>query len=79
MRTLTIKGKKLTAGLGWWRWHEADDGSGLVEHLGGGGAYWNLMRLYPRSGRSVVMFGNLTSYPVEDLTASVLQAYPPCP
>jgi CubicO group peptidase (beta-lactamase class C family) len=79
MRTLTIKGRKLTAGLGWWRRHEADDGSGLVEHLGGGGAYRKLMRLYPRSGRAVVMFGNLTSYHMENLTASVLEAYPPCP
>jgi hypothetical protein len=61
MRTLTTSGSKLTTGLGWWRRHEADDGSGLVEHLGGGGAYRNLMRLYPGSGRAVVMFGNITS------------------
>jgi CubicO group peptidase (beta-lactamase class C family) len=72
MRTLTTKGKKLTTGLGWWRRHEADDGSGVVEHLGGGGAYRNLIRLYPDSGRAVVMFGNLTSYPVERLTAAIL-------
>ena len=56
MRTLTTSGKKLTTGLGWWRRHEADDGSGLVEHLGGG-AYRNLMRLYPNTGRAVVMWG----------------------
>jgi CubicO group peptidase (beta-lactamase class C family) len=72
MRTLTIRGTKLTTGLGWWRRYEADDGSGLVEHLGGGGAYRNLMRLYPNTGRAVVMFGNLTSYPIEQLTAAVL-------
>jgi CubicO group peptidase (beta-lactamase class C family) len=72
MRTLTTNGTRLTTGLGWWRRHEADDGSGLVEHLGGGGAYRNLMRLYPNTGRAVVMFGNLTSYPVEQLTAAVL-------
>jgi CubicO group peptidase (beta-lactamase class C family) len=72
MRTLTTNGTKLTTGLGWWRRHEADDGSGLVEHLGGGGAFRNLMRLYPDTGRAVVMFGNLTNYPVEQLTAAVL-------
>ena len=72
MRTLTTNGTRLTTGLGWWRRHEADDGSGLVEHLGGGGAYRNLMRLYPDAGRAVVIFGNLTSYPVEQLTAAVL-------
>jgi CubicO group peptidase (beta-lactamase class C family) len=72
MRTLTTTGRKLTTGLGWWRRREADDGSGLVEHLGGGGAYRNLMRLYPDSGQAVVMFGNLTSYPVEHLAAAVL-------
>jgi len=27
MRTLTTQGKKLTTGLGWWRRHQADDGS----------------------------------------------------
>jgi hypothetical protein len=78
MRTLTIKGRKLITGLGRWRRHEADDGGGLVEHLGGG-AYRNLMRLYPASGRAIVMFGNLTSYPVERLTAAVLRADPPHP
>jgi len=79
MRTLTTRGYKLTTGLGWWRRHEADDGSDLVEHLGGGGAYRNLMRVYPGSGQAVVMFGNLTSYPVERLTAAVLRADPPRP
>jgi CubicO group peptidase (beta-lactamase class C family) len=78
MRTLTTTGRKLTTGLGWWRRHEADDGSGLVEHLGGGGAYRNLMRLYPDSGQAVVMFGNLTSYPVEHLAAAILASGTGC-
>ncbi len=72
MRTLTTHGKKLTTGLGWLRRHDTGDGSGMVEHPGGGGAYRNLMRLYPDAGRAVVMFGHLTSYPVEQLTAAVL-------
>ncbi len=72
MRTLTTRGEQLTTGLGWWRRHEADDGSGLVEHLGGGGAYRNLMRLYPNAGQALVLFGNLTNYPVEQLTAASL-------
>ena len=59
-------------GLGWWRRHEAGGSSDMVEHLGGGGAYRNLMRLYPDAGRAVVMFGNLTNYPVEQLTAATL-------
>ena len=71
MRTLTTKGTKLITGLGWWRRHESDDGSGLVEHLGGGGAYRNLMRLYPASGQAVVMFGSLTRYPVERLAGTI--------
>jgi hypothetical protein len=45
----------------------------------GTGAYRNLMRLYPDSGRAVVMFGNLTSYPVEHLAAAVLRVDPPRP
>jgi CubicO group peptidase (beta-lactamase class C family) len=71
MRTLTTNGKKFTTGLGWWRRHENRGGSDMVEHLGGG-AYRNLMRLYPDAGRAVVVFGNLTSYPVEQLTAAAL-------
>jgi CubicO group peptidase (beta-lactamase class C family) len=71
MRTLTTKGRRLTTGLGWWRRHEPDDAGGLVEHLGGGGAYRNLMRLYPASGQAVVMFGNLTRYPVEGLAGTI--------
>ena len=71
MRTLTTKGRRLTTGLGWWRRHESGDAGGLVEHLGGGGAYRNLMRLYPARGQAVVMFGNLTRYPVEALAGTV--------
>jgi hypothetical protein len=44
----------------------------MVEHLGGGGAYRNLMRLYPDAGRAVVVFGNLTNYPIEHLAAAAL-------
>jgi CubicO group peptidase (beta-lactamase class C family) len=51
MRTLTTRGRRLTTGLGWWRRHESDDAGGLVEHLGGGGAYRNLMRLSRPAGR----------------------------
>jgi hypothetical protein len=29
------------------------------------------MRLYPNTGRGVVVFGNLTRYPVEQLTRSL--------
>ena len=72
MRTLVTWGKHLTTGLGWWRRHKTDDGSGFVEHLGGGGAYYNLMRLYPSTGRGIVIFGNLTKYPVEPLTTTLL-------
>lgn len=72
MRTLTTRGRRLTTGLGWWRRHEPDDDGGLVEHLGGGGAYLNLMRLYPARGQAVVMFGNLTRYPVEALAGTIL-------
>jgi hypothetical protein len=76
MRTLTTEGTKLTTGLGWWRRHEADDGSGLVEHLGGGGAYRNLMRLYPDSGQSEELDAGLStsrSYTVESTAQDWLE------
>jgi CubicO group peptidase (beta-lactamase class C family) len=70
MRHLRTSGHKLTTGLGWWRRNDVHDN--LVEHLGGGGGYYNLMRVYPQSGHAVVMFGNLTRYAVERLTNSLL-------
>ncbi len=71
MRRLRTSGKKLTTGLGWWRRNDVR-GDDIVEHLGGGGGYYSLMRVCPRSGNGVVMFGNLTRYPVERLTDSLL-------
>lgn len=71
MRRLRTGGKQLTTGLGWWRRNDVDDD--IVEHLGGGGGYYNLMRVYRRSRRGVVMFGNLTRYPVERFTDGLLE------
>ena len=59
MQRITPRGGKRDFGLGWFRAREANQKrSALVEHLGGGAGYWNVMRLYPEATLGVVMMGN---------------------
>jgi CubicO group peptidase (beta-lactamase class C family) len=63
MRNLSARGRKLDVGLGWFRRHTGPAGSEpYVEHLGGGGGFWNMMRLYPRQRAGVLAMGNCTAY-----------------
>ena len=62
MQTLHASGRKLEVGLGWFRrGAERADGE-FWEHLGGGGGFWCMMRIYPRRGVGVLTMGNATSY-----------------
>ncbi len=66
MRTISVHGKPYDLGLGWFRPSaEASQVPAFVEHYGGGGGYYNLMRLYPEAGVGVVVMGNSTSYDVD--------------
>jgi CubicO group peptidase (beta-lactamase class C family) len=62
MQRISIAGKKFDLGLGWFRRHR-DSLRGLahVEHLGGGGGYGTVMRLYPDRGLGVVAMANVSS------------------
>ena len=68
MQRTTPRGGERDFGLGWFRAagvrHERP---ALVEHLGGGAGFWNVMRLYPRESLGVVMMGNTTAYDHESI------------
>lgn len=63
MQQITASGRKLDVGLGWFR-RRSDRPMKVryLEHLGGGGGFWNMMRLFPDLGAGVIVMGNATSY-----------------
>jgi CubicO group peptidase (beta-lactamase class C family) len=62
MQTLHASGRKIDVGLGWFR-RGADRAAGdFWEHLGGGGGFWCMMRIYPHRAVGVLTMGNATSY-----------------
>jgi CubicO group peptidase (beta-lactamase class C family) len=55
MQQTTARGPKLDVGLGWFRRHSDPPDSGHYwEHLGGGGGFFNTMRIYPDLKLSLV-------------------------
>jgi len=62
MQTVTAHGPRLDVGLGWLRRAGRRNSGDFWEHLGGGGGYFNVMRIYPRLSLGVVIMGNSTSY-----------------
>ena len=62
MQTLHAAGRKLDVGYGWFRRGTGRTGGDFWEHLGGGGGFWSMMRIYPDRGVGVLTMGNATSY-----------------
>lgn len=63
MQTIHATGRGLEVGYGWFRrGRERSRPERFVEHLGGGGGFWNMMRLYPDRGLGVLCMGNSTAY-----------------
>lgn len=63
MQTVHASGRRFEVGFGWFR--RGKDVSGRarhLEHLGGGGGFWNMMRIYPSDRMGVLAMGNATSY-----------------
>jgi CubicO group peptidase (beta-lactamase class C family) len=74
MQTLQAKGRKLDVGFGWFR-RGADRAAGdFWEHLGGGGGFWCMMRIYPASGVGVLSMGNASSYDHEAVAEAALRS-----
>jgi CubicO group peptidase (beta-lactamase class C family) len=62
MQAVHASGRKLDVGFGWFR-RGADRAAGdFWEHLGGGGGFWSMMRVYPAEGTGVLTMGNATGY-----------------
>jgi CubicO group peptidase (beta-lactamase class C family) len=59
MATIAVRGNPYDLGLGWFR-PVADRGADWVQHFGGGGGFWNVLRLYPDRGLGVAVMGNTT-------------------
>jgi CubicO group peptidase (beta-lactamase class C family) len=62
MQALHASGRKLNVGYGWFRRGAARRSADLWEHLGGGGGFWSMMRIYPDAGIGVLSMGNATTY-----------------
>jgi CubicO group peptidase (beta-lactamase class C family) len=73
MRLITPRGGKRDFGLGWFRSHETRGRNPtLVEHLGGGAGFWNVMRIYPEESLGVVVMGNTTSYDHDSILDAIV-------
>jgi CubicO group peptidase (beta-lactamase class C family) len=73
MQTIQASGRKLEAGFGWFRrGRESSRSKAHLEHLGGGGGFWNMMRIYPDRRVGVVAMGNATRYDHEAVARAAL-------
>jgi CubicO group peptidase (beta-lactamase class C family) len=63
MRDITLSGRPYDMGLGWFRSRrDRHPKLNYVEHLGGGGGFWNTMRIYPELSLAVVIMSNTTKH-----------------
>lgn len=77
MQEIAVQGDKLDVGLGWLRPRSAKRSERrFVEHLGGGGGFFNVMRLYPDASLGIVVMGNATRYDYEAIVQSVTAVWP---
>ena len=74
MQTIQARGRKLDVGFGWFRRGPKRRSVDYVEHLGGGGGFWTMMRIYPERGLGIVTMGNSTSYDHERIASAVVAA-----
>jgi CubicO group peptidase (beta-lactamase class C family) len=66
MRRVTLHGKRVDLGLGWFRPADARDADPpFVEHLGGGAGFFDVIRLYPTAGVGAAVMGNATKYDID--------------
>ncbi len=73
MQTIQATGRRMDVGFGWFRRDADPPGAPRhLEHLGGGGGFFNMMRIQPARGTGVVAMGNATSWDHRRLAAAVL-------
>jgi CubicO group peptidase (beta-lactamase class C family) len=72
MQRPTARGRKLDVALGWFHRRSDKDGQDRYwEHLGGGGGFFNTIRIYPELNLGLVAMGNLTSWDYRALARAV--------
>ena len=75
MQQTSARGRKLDVGLAWFRRHSDPPDSGHYwEHLGGGGGFFNTMRIYPELNLGLVAMGNATNWDHLRLVHAATQA-----
>ena len=73
MQKIQARGRKLEVGFGWFRRGRAKSrDKDHLEHLGGGGGFWSMMRIYPERRVGVLAMGNATSYDHETVARAAL-------
>jgi CubicO group peptidase (beta-lactamase class C family) len=70
MQTVHARGRGIDVGFGWFRRGPDRERADFWEHLGGGGGFWNMMRIYPRRGWGIVSMGNSTRYDHEAIATA---------
>ena len=66
MRSIVRRGRRFDLGLGWFvPANQRDADPPLVEHLGGGAGFFDVMRMYPTLGVGVVVMGSSTKYDID--------------
>jgi CubicO group peptidase (beta-lactamase class C family) len=74
MQQTTARGRKLDVGLGWFRRHsDPRDSANYWEHLGGGGGFFNTMRIYPELKLGLVAMGNATNWDHLTIVGAAIQ------
>ena len=75
MQQTTARGRKLDVGLGWFHRHsDPPDSADYWEHLGGGGGFFNTMRIYPGLKLGLIGMGNVTNWDHLRLLGAASQA-----
>jgi len=72
MRRISSRGGPIDFGLGWYRPRGRPAPPTFVEHLGGGGGFFAIMRLYPDRNVGVVMMANTTRYDHEAILNKIM-------
>ena len=76
MQTIAAYGNKLDVGLGWFRPGSARHADPqFVEHLGGGGGFFNVMRVYPQASLGVALMGNATDYDLNGIADAIAHVF----
>jgi CubicO group peptidase (beta-lactamase class C family) len=71
MQTVQARGRGIDVGFGWFRRGSGRASADYWEHLGGGGGFWNMMRIWPKRETGAVCMGNSTRYDHEVVAKAV--------